>query len=90
MAVLARLFGIRDLILGELLLTAEDKKLPDGGKREIKRALWANLAADAVDMCNIGFAVATGTIEGLPAAIFGGGAALLVALEAGVMRGLQS
>lgn len=31
--LIVRMFGIRDAVFGELLITAEDSKLPDGGRR---------------------------------------------------------
>lgn len=32
-SVLVRMFGARDAVLGELLMTAEDKRAADGGRR---------------------------------------------------------
>jgi hypothetical protein len=87
-STIVRLYGVRDVILGELLYTAEDKRAPDGGRREIKRALWSNIAADAVDICSVGFAVATGSMGRLPGALVVGGAALGVGLGALGLRGL--
>ncbi|KAH7245172.1 hypothetical protein BKA59DRAFT_526690 [Fusarium tricinctum] len=52
-SILPRLFGIRDLLLGALLVTAEDKNVPSGGRRELRRTLWANIAADSVDVVSI-------------------------------------
>jgi hypothetical protein len=87
-SVMPRLFGVRDLVIGELLLTAGDDKLPDGGRREIKRMLWANIGTDVVDVGSILIGLATGTVGRAPAAIFGGGAAAFVILGAIGMRGL--
>ncbi|KAF2243735.1 hypothetical protein BU26DRAFT_523327 [Trematosphaeria pertusa] len=83
-AILVRLFGVRDLILGALLTTNEDKV----SRREMKRVVWANIGADAVDMCSIAFALATGTLGKLPAGLFAGGAAVGLGLEALGLRGL--
>lgn len=83
-----RLFGVRDLALGELLFTAEDKDSPNGGRREIKRALLAGIGCDCVDVASIVFGVATGTVGKAPALIFAGGAAAFVGLGALGMRGL--
>jgi hypothetical protein len=85
---IVRLWGIRDAILGELLYTAENRNVADGGRRELRRALWSNVAADAVDMCSAAFAVATGNMAMLPAAVLGGGAAMGVAMGAFGLRGL--
>ncbi|KAF2262691.1 hypothetical protein CC78DRAFT_605740 [Lojkania enalia] len=87
-SVMPRIFGVRDLILGELLITAENKESPDGGRREIKRALWANIGADVVDVGSVLFGLATGTVGRAPAAIFGGGAAAFVILGVLGLRGL--
>lgn len=85
---IVRLYGVRDAILGDLLYTAEDKSVPDGGRREMRRALWGNIAADAVDICSIGFAVATGSLGRLPGVLIAGGAAVGVGLGALGLRGL--
>jgi hypothetical protein len=83
-----RLFGVRDAILGELLYTAEDRNVPDKGRREMRRALWSNVAADAVDICCVGFAVSTGNMRMLPAALLIGGAAMGVGMGTIGLRGL--
>ncbi|KAF2706425.1 hypothetical protein K504DRAFT_459731 [Pleomassaria siparia CBS 279.74] len=86
--VVVRLVGARDIALGELLLTAEDKSSWTGGRREIKRALWTGIGTDAVDVCSLLVGVATGTLGRVPAALFGGGAALFLGLGAVGLRGL--
>ena len=83
-----RLYAIRELALGELLLTAEDKTSPTGGRREIKRALWANIGCDAVDICSVAFGLASGTIGRLPAALLGGPAAVAIGLGTLGLKGL--
>jgi hypothetical protein len=88
MSVIVRLFAIRDFMLGELLVTAEDRNSPTGGRREIRRALLANIGSDAVDICSIGFALATGTMGRVPGALFGGGAALFLGLGVLGLKGL--
>ncbi|KAJ4361464.1 hypothetical protein N0V95_001881 [Ascochyta clinopodiicola] len=45
-SLLVRMIGARDAALGELLLTAEDEHAPDGGRREMRRAIWTGMAAD--------------------------------------------
>ena len=79
---------MRDLALGELLLTAEAKNSPNGGRREIKRALWAGIGCDVADVASIAFALATGTMGRAPAVIFGGGAVAFLGLAGVSMRGL--
>ncbi|KAF2689992.1 hypothetical protein K458DRAFT_483510 [Lentithecium fluviatile CBS 122367] len=81
-SIIGRLFGIREVILGELLYTSEDKNAIDGGRREVRRALWCNIAADTVDICSVGFAVATGGMGRVPGALFAGGAVVGVGLGA--------
>lgn len=34
-SLLVRMFGVRDFVMGELLITAEDKKSPDGDRRSV-------------------------------------------------------
>ena len=87
-SAIARLFAIRDFVLGELLYTAENKHAADGGRREMKRALWRNIVSDATDICSIGFAVATGSMERLPAALLSSGAATGVVLGTLALRGM--
>ena len=74
-ALLARGFGTRDLVLGELLLTA-DANAKD--RKEVKRALWAGVATDALDIGTTVFALATGQLSRTGAGMFGGAAAGLV------------
>ncbi|KAF2274708.1 uncharacterized protein EI97DRAFT_434938 [Westerdykella ornata] len=88
-AFMPRLFGIRDLALGELLLTAEDKNSPDGGRREIKRTLWAGIGCDLVDVAAVAYGVANGTLPKPPALIIGGGAIAFIAMATIGMRGLE-
>lgn len=87
-SITPRIFGIRDLAIGELLLTAEDKSSPNRGRREIKRALWLGIGVDLVDIASIVYGVATGTFPRDAALIFGSGAATSVALGAFCLRGL--
>ena len=75
-----RLFGVRGIALGVLLITANDKTLFDGGRRELKRLLRANLGCDMADICSIMFAVANGHMAPLPGALLAGGAAGCVGL----------
>ncbi|PVI01638.1 hypothetical protein DM02DRAFT_627536 [Periconia macrospinosa] len=81
------LFGVRGIALGELLLTAKDETSPDGGRKELRRLLKANMGCDVCDIFSIGFAVASGYIGLLPGALLAGGAASLVGVAA---LGLES
>jgi hypothetical protein len=74
---IARFVGIRDLVLGELLFTA------DGGgdsRREVKRAFIAGAASDAVDVGIAATALAMGQFSRMGAGLFGGGAATFLIL----------
>lgn len=82
MALLGRLFAVRDTVIGELIYTAENKEGWDGGRRELRRALWASFACDTVDICSTLFGLAAGEIEWLPAALFGVGAAVFSGMAA--------
>jgi hypothetical protein len=85
-ALLARATGSRDLILGELLLTA-DGTTKD--RKEVKRALWAGLATDALDIGATAFALASGQLGRTGAGLFGGGAAALFLLGVIGLRSLH-
>ncbi|KAJ4991999.1 hypothetical protein SVAN01_02594 [Stagonosporopsis vannaccii] len=87
-ALLVRMVGARDGVLGELLLTAEDKNAPDGGRREIRRALWTGIAADAIDIGSLAYAVAKGHVGKPTGGLFGAGAVVFIGLGALGLRGL--
>jgi hypothetical protein len=74
---IARLVGIRDLVLGELLFTADN-----GGdsRREVKRAFIAGAASDAVDIGITVSALAMGQFSRMGAGLFGGGAAAFLVM----------
>jgi len=59
---------------------ADDKTSLGGTRRELKRTLWANVGCDMVDICSLGFAVASGHIGRLPGALLAGGAAVCAGL----------
>lgn len=87
-ALLARMVGARDGVLGELLLTAEDKNTPGGGRREMRRALWTGIAADAIDVGSMAYAVAKGHVGKPTGGLFGAGAVVFIGLGAWGLRGL--
>ena len=69
-------------------MTAEDKNSPDRGRREIKRALWANIGADAIDIGSIASGVAMGTFGRLPGVLLVGSALGAIGFGALGMKGL--
>jgi len=73
MAILARMFGIRDVVLGDLLLTAETE-------REKKRLLLGNMLVDLGDLAVVLWALGQGRMGVVPAGVIGGGAAVFVGL----------
>ncbi|KIW01359.1 uncharacterized protein PV09_07130 [Verruconis gallopava] len=85
-ALIGRAVGGRDLVLGELLLTADGSQKD---RKEVKRALWAGLAADALDIGSIVFAVASGQLSRTGAGLFGGGATAFVLLGVVGLRSLK-
>ncbi|KAF2739691.1 hypothetical protein EJ04DRAFT_508551 [Polyplosphaeria fusca] len=87
-SILARFVGLREIVIGEVLFTAEDKTSPGGGRRELKRALWAGIAVDMLDFGSILYSFATGTMPPMTAAAWGGSAATMVLLARLCMRGL--
>ncbi|KAF1845272.1 uncharacterized protein K460DRAFT_416553 [Cucurbitaria berberidis CBS 394.84] len=87
-ALLVRMFGVRDAMFGALLITAEDKAAQDGGKREMRRAIWAGIATDVVDMGSLALGVAMGQVGKTAAGLLGAGAVGAVGLGAIALRGL--
>ncbi len=87
-AMLVRMFGIRDAVLGELLITARDEDAHDGGKREIRRALWAGITADVVDIGIVMYALAIGDIGRATGGLLGAAAVGALGLGAWGLRGL--
>ena len=94
--IVARLFGIRDFILGGLVWTAraDDKAASksaasqEGNRRELRRALVAGILTDAVDLCSAVVGVLDGTLEGPAIGWVAGGAAAMLALGVVTLRGL--
>ena len=79
-ALVVRLFGVRGVALGGLLITAGDNPHLGEGRRELRRLLWANVSCDIIDICTLLFAVVTGQMDQLPATFLVGGAAMLVGI----------
>jgi hypothetical protein len=87
-ALLVRMVGARDGVMGELLLTAQDKDAPDGGRREMRRAIWTGMAADAIDIGSLAYAVSKGHALKSTGGLFGAGAVVFMGLGAWGLRGL--
>lgn len=85
--VLSRFFDTSGLVLGVLLLTAGDNKLPDGGRREVKRTLWAGIATDMLDTGIVFFGLAAGKSSRASAVTVSGGAVASIIVGAVGMRG---
>ncbi|KAF2802249.1 uncharacterized protein BDZ99DRAFT_207134 [Mytilinidion resinicola] len=83
--ILPRIFGVREGVLAELLWTAEGTQ---SDKWELKRALWAGVAADTLDVASCAFGLATGALSRPAAGLFGGGATIFLALGAIGLRGV--
>jgi hypothetical protein len=83
--IIARMLGIRDVVLGELLLTA-DKNGKD--QKELKRALWAGVATDVVDVGSCALALASGTLSRTGTGLLGGGAVVFALMGMGLLRSL--
>ncbi|KAF2095227.1 hypothetical protein NA57DRAFT_79716 [Rhizodiscina lignyota] len=78
-AVIARLVGGRDIVIGDLTWTAsKDPK----DRSELRRLMWANVATDAMDIGALAYGFATGTVSRAGAVLFGSGALLSVAMGA--------
>ena len=80
--------GARDVVLGELPLTAEDKNAPDGGRREMRRKVWTGMAVDAIDIGSLAYAVAKGHVGKPTWGLFSAGAVVFIGLGAWGLRGL--
>lgn len=87
-SVIVRLFAGRDLALGQLLFSAGDASSADAGSKEIKRALWAGLVADGLDVATALFEVGTGNMEVVPAAALGGVGVVFLGLGMLGLRGV--
>ncbi|KAF2830570.1 hypothetical protein CC86DRAFT_163193 [Ophiobolus disseminans] len=87
-AIVVRMVGIRDVVFGGLLITAEDKDSGDGGRREMRRAIWAGIAVDAVDIASLAFGVAVGQIGNATGGLLGAAAVGALGLGAVGLGGL--
>jgi hypothetical protein len=79
-AAVVRMFGIRGVALGALILTAGNSSSSEDGGRELRRTLWANTSCDIVDICILLWSICNGHIDRLPGGLLAGGAATCVGL----------
>tara|TARA_R110002060_G_scaffold3453_1_gene5422 strand:- start:352 stop:792 length:441 start_codon:yes stop_codon:yes gene_type:complete len=96
--IIARLFGVRDLLLGLTLWIAHrrvfraraksDTAKFAESKRDLNAVVWMGLICDSVDVCSCVIAVMAEGMEGRAIALTGGGAGLFVALAGLVLRRL--
>jgi hypothetical protein len=96
--VVARLFGVRDLVIGAFLWSARSNlsraiakadgvKITEAG-RDVKTLLWMGMICDSVDVCSCVVAVFTEGMEGRAIGWVGVGAAVLAALAGVALRRL--
>lgn len=65
-SLIVRQFGVREIVIGGFLVHAEQKRRSagGGGGAEIRRAIWWNVATDALDAVAIVAAHAQGSLDG--------------------------
>ncbi|KAK0657744.1 hypothetical protein B0T16DRAFT_453178 [Cercophora newfieldiana] len=71
-SVVTRMFGVREIIVGEALLLAERSAAAkrgtdaqEAGHEEVKRSIWLNVATDSLDIAALGFAFAQGILDNM-------------------------
>lgn len=103
--IFARLFGIRDLVLGAYLLTSYIEYTSSGSgsaialtpaagqsywlSRELRRALCIGLICDSVDVCSSILCIWEGNLSGRAIPLIGGGAAAFASLGVVGLRSLS-
>ncbi|CAI6336740.1 unnamed protein product [Periconia digitata] len=73
-ATVVRLFGVRGIALGSLLMASLDEKMV------WRKVLRANVGCDVIDIGSLAFAVMSGHLDLMPGMFLAGGAASLVCL----------
>jgi hypothetical protein len=76
--MIARMFGAREAAIGLLLWSAENDRQKQ--TKELKRALWAGVAVDAMDVVCCTYAFATGQLDSIGFGMLSGAAVSLVAI----------
>jgi hypothetical protein len=94
--VIARLFGVRDMIIGAYLWSARghvSQAIARGdaakimqARRDVKNMLWMGMICDSVDVCSFAVAVLAEGMEGRAIGLVGGGAAAFAALAGVALR----
>ena len=87
-AFAVRMMGIREGVNGGLLLTAGDQEYTLAGKREIRRAVWAGMIADATDIVSLTYGFTNGQVGKTTALIIGGAAVGAITLAKFILNGL--
>ncbi|OAL05590.1 hypothetical protein IQ06DRAFT_332045 [Phaeosphaeriaceae sp. SRC1lsM3a] len=86
---LVRMMAVREGVVGGLLITAGDPETEDKGRREIRRALWAGIVNDSVDIANLLFGFSRGEVSQTTGGIIGGAAIGAITLASWVLKTLQ-
>lgn len=83
-ALLARMFGAREIVIGEGLLLAEwtsqGRPHPKAAHQQVARAIWANVAIDGLDIVAVLLTLAVGVADGVPVGKMAATAGLFVVL----------
>jgi len=90
-SIITRMFGVREIIVGELLLLAERSAsskrgtaAQDSGDGEVKRAIWLNVGTDGLDILAVGLALGQGMLDWGTAGRLGGTAVLYAGMGVGL------
>jgi hypothetical protein len=85
-ALLTRMFGVREIVIGEGLLLAERYSSTEAhAQQQVKRATWANVATDGLDLAAVLLTLWFGVAEGLPLGMMSAMAGLFVGLGFGAV-----
>lgn len=86
-ALIARMFGAREIVIGEGLLLAERCESTSHGTphlqaahQQVTRAIWANIATDGLDIVALLLTLSAGMADGVPVGKMTVTAGLFVAL----------
>ncbi|KAL1594476.1 hypothetical protein SLS60_010236 [Paraconiothyrium brasiliense] len=88
MTLLPRMFGGREIVIGEWTWMTKNEDAADGRHKGLKTAMRLNTVVDALDFASVGYGVATGTIGRLPGGLLAGGALTCIALDLWSLQGL--
>jgi hypothetical protein len=94
-ALMARMFGAREIVIGEGLLLAERCESTSHGTphsqaahQQVVRAIWANIATDGLDIVAVLLALVIGMTDGVPVGkmVITAGLFVVLGLEAAWMH----